>query len=234
MDRRSRARSSDGLDQSVGRRPWSYEWSTSLARAHRSKEWERWAREYPRWPSADTVSEYHGTWGAALLAAGLPGGRSPFEIPFNERVEAAQRMHSIGLRATDIADDLGVRVATVRTYLVPVRCACDRNWMIRGPRCSQCAREEALRLAATRPRWDRQGVIDALRRWTAEMGEPPSPWASGRKAHGRWAREYPQWPGANTVRSKLGGSWNAALSVADLPPVALARFSDEDVVEELR
>jgi hypothetical protein len=47
-------------------------------------------------------------------------------------------------------------------------------------------------------------------------------------------REYPQWPAANTVRGKLGGSWNAALAAAGLPAVALGRFGDADVIAELR
>src|ERR1700729_1055362 len=77
----------------VGRPPAMYEWSASRARdrGKAAGEWQRWAREYPRWPEGNTVAGYHGTWRAALLAAGLPGGRPPLELALNDRVEAAQR-----------------------------------------------------------------------------------------------------------------------------------------------
>jgi hypothetical protein len=181
----------------VGRPPLRYEWSDSRAREREraSGEWRRWAREYPRWPAAETAAGYHGTWRAALLAAGLPGGRPPLELPLNERVEAAQWMDAVGVRAGVIADDLGVGTGTVRKYLRASRCACGRNWMINGPRCTECAREDAVRIAAARRRrWDREEVIEALERWAAVEGVAPSSeaWLGGRHAHGRWAREYPR------------------------------------------
>src|ERR1700733_11134353 len=221
----------------VGRPPLMYEWSVSRAR-ERGKatgEWQRWAREYPRWPGGETVAGYHGTWRAALLAAGLPGGRPPLELALNDRVEAAQRMHAAGIRIGMIAEELGVGAGTVRKYLRASRCDCARNWMINGPRCTECAREEAVRIAAAlRRRWDRDEVIEALERWAALEGQAPSSeaWLGGRYAHGRWAREYPQWPSSGVVSSRFG-SWNAALVAAGLPAKPYG-YSDEEVVEALR
>jgi DNA-binding NarL/FixJ family response regulator len=63
------------------------------------------------------VAHYHGTFGAALLAAGLPGGRPPLELPLNERVDAARRMAAAGFSAETIAGELGVHAGTVGTYL---------------------------------------------------------------------------------------------------------------------
>lgn len=221
----------------VGRPPLMYEWSVSRAR-ERGKatgEWQRWAREYPRWPGGETVAGYHGTWRAALLAAGLPGGRPPLELAPNDRVEAAHRMHAAGIRSGMIADELGVGAETVRKYLRASRCACARNWMINGPRCTECAREEAVQIAAAlRRRWDRDEVIEALERWAALEGQAPSSeaWLGGRYAHGRWAREYPQWPSTGVVSSRFG-SWNVALVAAGLPAQPYG-YSDEEVVEALR
>jgi len=45
-----------------------------------ARESQRWEREHPRRPAAKTAAAYHGTWRAALLAAGLPGGRPPLEL----------------------------------------------------------------------------------------------------------------------------------------------------------
>ena len=134
------------------------------------------------------MAGYHGTRRAALLAAGLPGGRPPLELALNERVEAARRMDGAGVSGQAIADELGVAAETVRKYLRASLCDCARNWMIAGPRCSECAREDAVRIAAARrPRWDRDGVTEALKWWVALEGQAPSreEWLGGRHAHGR-------------------------------------------------
>ncbi|MGA2926782.1 MAG: hypothetical protein ABSG43_12440 [Solirubrobacteraceae bacterium] len=128
----------------VGRPPLMYEWSAARARerGQAAGQWRRWAREYPRWPRAETVAGYHGTWRAALLAAGLPGGRPPFELSLNERVQAAQRMHAAGIRTATIANELGVVTETARSYLRASICGCGRNWMVKGPRCVECVHDE--------------------------------------------------------------------------------------------
>ena len=99
----------------VGRPPFAYEWSPGGSRAagRSSRVWERWAREYPRWPEARTVAHYHRTWGAALLVAGLAGGREPLELSLNERVEAARRMAAAGFSAAQICEEVGVCGGTV-------------------------------------------------------------------------------------------------------------------------
>jgi Homing endonuclease associated repeat len=217
----------------VGRSPFAYEWSPGGSRAagRSSRVWERWAREYPRWPEARTVAHYHRTW-AALLVAGLAGGREPLELSLNERVEAARRMAVAGFSAVQIGEELGVRAGTVGGYLRAHTCRCGRNWVVKATRCGRCAREQAALLAPAR--WDRAGVIDALNRWTEVEGRTPSSeqWLGGRNARGRWALEYPEWPATATV-VRLFGSWNRALEAAGLPVKPYA-FTDGEVLEALR
>jgi len=220
----------------VGRPPAMYEWSPSKVRERGvSGQQERWAREYPRWPEAKTVARYHGTWRAALLAAGLPGGRAPFELSLNERVDAARRMHAVGIPIPTIAGELEVAEDTARRYLRACRCDCGRNWVIKATRCGECAREEAARIALARgQRWDRRRVIAALRSWAELEGQPPSSemWLGGRHARGRWAREFPRWPSTAIVVSCFE-SWNAAMAGARLP-VTPAGYTDAEVIEALR
>ena len=218
----------------VGRPPFAYEWSPGGSRAagRSPRVWERWSREYPRWPEAKTVAHYHRTWGAALLAAGLAGGREPLELSLNERVEAAQRMAAAGFSAHAIGDELGVRDETVGRYLRARVCGCGRNWVVRATRCGRCAREQAARAAP--PRWDRAGVAGALGRWSELEGRAPSSeeWLGGRHARGRWAQEYPAWPATGTVVN-LFGSWNRALGAAGLVVKPYA-YTDEEVLRALR
>jgi Homeodomain-like domain len=153
----------------IGRPPFAYEWCSPTESRPRGSE--RWAREYPRWPSADTVAAYHATWRAALPAAGLPGGRPALELPLGERIEAARRMRATGISVAEIADELGVAESTVGKYLRATPCECGRNWRVRGPRCTQCAVDAN---AARVRRWDRPSVIDALKRWARIEGRPPA------------------------------------------------------------
>jgi hypothetical protein len=217
----------------VGRPPFAYEWCSPSAhgRDARPRGSERWARDYPRWPSADTVAAYHATWRAALLAAGLPGGRPPLELPLGERIEAARRMHATAISVPEIADELGVTDSTIGKYLRATRCECGRNWRVRGPRCTQCAVEAN---AARMRRWDHQSVIAALRRWARTEGHPPTreEWLPGRNARGRWAREYPAWPANGTV-IRLFGSWNAGIATAGFRAKPFA-YTDQEVVDALQ
>ena len=146
----------------VGRPPFAYEWSPGGSRAagRSSRVWERWAREYPRWPEARTVAHYHRTWGAALLVAGLAGGREPLELSLNERVEAARRMAAAGFSAAQIGEEVGVCGGTVGRYLRAHTCRCGRNWVVRATRCGQCAREQAALVgaAAVGARWRDRGA----------------------------------------------------------------------------
>jgi hypothetical protein len=118
------------------------------------------------------VAHYHGTFRAALLVARLAGGRPALELGLNERVEAARRMAAVGFSADAIGDEIGVHAETVRRYLRAHMCGCERNWVVRTTRCGQCAREQAA--LAARARWDRAGVIEALRRWVGFEGAAPT------------------------------------------------------------
>ena len=217
----------------VGLPPYAYEWCSPSAKGRepRLRGSERWVRDYPRWPGAGTVSRYHGSWKAALLAAGLPGGRQPLELSLGERVEAARRMHSSGISRRLIADELGVSEHTVGVYLRATLCECGRYWRVRGARCIQCAAEAN---AARVRRWDRPAVIDALQRWARSEGGPPSSeqWLPGRNARERWAREYPAWPPNGTV-TRLFGSWNAAIAAAGFAAKPSA-YTDQHVIDALQ
>ena len=80
-------------------------------------------------------------------------------------------------------------------------------------------------------RWDRESIIDALRRWTAETGAPPrrQDWTGERAqaakpAQRKWMHEHPRWPSSSCVASHFG-SWSKALGAADLPARCLT-FED--------
>lgn len=71
--------------------------------------------------------------------------------------------------------------------------------------------------------WSRQRVVDAIRDWAEQFGEPPlcyhwSPWHAGaaRASLGlarEWRRQYPRWPSLSTV-SRYFGSWSLGLEAA--------------------
>jgi hypothetical protein len=197
----------------VGCPPAMSDWSACRAcERGGAGEWERWAREYPRWPEATTVAHYHGTWRAALLAAGLPGGRPRLELSLNDRVDATLRMGAAGIGIPVIASELDVAVDTVRKYLRASRCDCGRNWMVRGPRCSQCGHEEATRSAAAgRLRWDRQRVIAALRTGpSSKAGRRPRRRGSVAGTRGDGGR-------ASTRAGRVLGWWTACSAPGTRP-----------------
>ena len=222
----------------VGRPPRIFEWCPASGRwaGKPSSSWALWEREYPRWPSPSTVMNHHTTWRAALLAAGLPGGRPPLELSLNERIEATLRMRAAGLSVRAIAAELGVNEFTPFTYLHATLCDCGRNYTVNGPRCTQCAGESKVRSEGERgrPQWTADTVIAAINEWARLEGRAPrhDEWASGRHASGRWRDEYPRWPPAGTVQ-RLHGSWAAALSAAGHSP-AWRAFTDQEVIEALR
>jgi len=180
--------------------------------------------------------KHHGTWRAALLAAGLPGGRPPLELSLNERIEATFRMRTAGLSVRAIASELGVNEFTPFGYLHAYVCDCGRNYTVNGPRCTQCARESAVKQAReiTGRGWTVETVIAAIKEWTRLVGRPPryDEWTSGRHATGRWRREYPRWPSAGTVQHTCGG-WAAAVKAAGYAP-AWRAFTDQEVIDALR
>jgi hypothetical protein len=79
-----------------------------------------------------------------------------------------------------------------------------------------------------RPRshWNEERIIAALHDWTRDTGEPPRSyeWSPGtarslgryNERAARWEREWPRWPGADTLRYHFG-RFTQALEAAELP-----------------
>jgi hypothetical protein len=77
-----------------------------------------------------------------------------------------------------------------------------------------------------RPRWTERRILAALQAWTREVGEPPRSyeWSPGtvrslgryNERAARWEREWPRWPGADTLRYRFG-RFTKALEAAGLP-----------------
>ena len=219
----------------TGQPPYAYQWSPALARAI-GRDAEKWEREYPRWPSTQTVDSHHGTWGNALLEAGLPGGRPEFELPLNERVDTAKRMRAAGLSYAEIADDLGGTPYSARAYTLATRCGCARNWKIKGGRCRQCALEETRRRQDSgwsdeQRRLASDWLVDvrnALTAATVELGHAPSRDEYDTMVAGR------DWPGMGTILARFG-TWSAALDSAGLSPKGhVERWTREAILTALR
>ena len=74
--------------------------------------------------------------------------------------------------------------------------------------------------------WSRQRIIAAVRDWSEAVGQPPRSYqwspATARSLGlvddfvRRWEREWPRWPGADTVRRYFGG-WSRGLTAAGFP-----------------
>jgi hypothetical protein len=105
-------------ERATGCAPRAYEWRPATARhaGLLGTEPSRWEREWPSWPSRATVARYFGSFGEALLVAGLPG-RGRTALSPGERVPAARRLSVEGLGTSEIADLLDVDPRTVRRYL---------------------------------------------------------------------------------------------------------------------
>jgi Homing endonuclease associated repeat len=198
--------------QELGRPPRSYDWSPAAARAggFGLEGIQKWEREFPRWPHHALVVARHGSWRAALHAAGLPGP-APLAIERRERVQTAQRLQG-QLSAQAIADLLGVGARTVRTYWRAGICSRCGGPQIcpKSASCADCIPFVALR----RP--SEAEIVRALRRWKRETGASPRrvDWS---EPGGKWEREYPAWPSAGDVRARFG-SWPEALAHAGLRP----------------
>jgi transposase len=102
-----------------------------------------------------------------------------------ERIAAARRLRREGLAKSAIADALGVSPRTVGNYLASRPCTECGTPVVKSSsgRCRKCA-------AAARPAapWDRDSVLDALRRWTLETARQPTAtdWGDRRAAGGWW------------------------------------------------
>lgn len=169
-----------------GAPPSTEDWSPSADRRR------RWAREYPRWPSATQVQCAFGTWGAALEAAGYQVERWE-----RETILAALR---------GLARERGR--PPKQADLWPKRAGVPSNDVIVARFGSFTA---ALTAAGFQPRvrnWSRDQVIRALKDWAAASGRSPT--------YGDWKRAGKNHPPAGVV-AKLFGSWPAGLLAAGLP-----------------
>jgi hypothetical protein len=196
-----------------GETPLSYEWAPGTAEALGlpMAGSERWARGYPRWPSAVTVCRYFGAWARAVDAANLPPARAV--APRRDvaaRIEAARRLDAAGQGVAQIAAVLEVSRRTVRGYLRAGSCLDCGALVVTGKRCPHCAARRAQA-----PQWTREGIIRAVRTWTSEQGRPPTSrdWTPTADARRQWAREYPRYPSVATVRTLFGG-WRQGLEAA--------------------
>jgi hypothetical protein len=188
-------------------------------------------REHPRWPSSSCVCRHFGSWSAALHVAGLPARRLVFDGTVSERVDAARRLAAAGWATSGIAELLGVSRSSVHNYLNAGSCP-DCGGPVTNPtarRCSACAAPQP-----TVPRvWTREAVREAIQRWYAQFGEPPTyrDWTPSRTAPGRWDADNPRWPSAAIVCDLYRDEpepWNAALADAGVQ-ARFRRWSDDSI-----
>jgi hypothetical protein len=141
------------------------------------------------------VIHHHGTWSAALEAAGVPRHAREHELPRQERVASAIALRAAGLSVRAIADELGVDLRTAYRYLAAAPCSGCGVPALYGERCLQCAPRNA-------PAATPEEITAALRAWTAEHGAPPRSvdWTAHSSA---WRDGWPQPPGGGSPR-RLG------------------------------
>ncbi len=116
-----------------------------------------------------------------------------------ERVDRARRLAASGLGRTEIAEQLGVSLASVHNYLNAHRCpGCEGP--VTNPLAEAC--RECTRHAPTVPRtWTCEDVRRAIADWTDAHGAPPTyrDWTPSRSKDTRWHAENPRWPSAAVV-----------------------------------
>lgn len=187
-------------------------------------------------PDSGLLVDCYGSWSLVLLAAelrpnrpavperrGRPTGPRPDPAVERRRSEA-RRLHADGLSFAEIARRLGVSRATVsRDVRDPDRRQARADRVRRQVPCPGCGGPMTAGegRASAMTCWDcahalRRGharlrVLEALRTWAAEHGQPPraADWTSDGRVPGRW-------PAPSAVQ-RLFGSWNAALVAAGLP-----------------
>ena len=213
-----------------GRPPRTFEWGPpeSAADAIGRVRARRWAAEYPRWPAWGTVIAHCGSWSQALETAGLRKRRAgPWNLDLPERVHTAKRMHSEGVRVSEIAAHLTVHPDTVRAYLNASPCPeCGDPVISRhAKRCRACHDGHP------RPSWSRERILQALRDWTEQEGEPPrvEDWDPSEDPERRWAREWPRWPSSHQVLQQFG-RWRLALQAASLNAYAHNGFWNRESI----
>lgn len=211
-----------------GRPPLSYEWTPgprSASGAPNSEGIHRWRTEHPRWPSKSTVARYFGSWGEALEDAGLPVRRLLFEASLEERVLTARRLVASGLSRSEIADGIGVKPATVDSYLRAGNCRGCGAIVVQSSSglCRQCGH--------LRSSWSREQILEAINHWVREEGRPPSS-AEWTLANPRWREEFPRWPTKAIVVATFG-KWNYGLREAGCETRGRT-WSREEIVEALQ
>lgn len=192
-----------------GRPPLSYEWTPGPRQPGGGTTPEgirRWCAEHPRWPSKSTVCRYFGSWGEALEDAGLPVRALLFESSLEERVLTARQLAASGVSRSAIADEIGVKPATVDSYLRSGRCRGCGGVVVQSSTglCRQCGH--------LRSSWSREEILVAIREWVREADRPPSS-AEWTSINPRWVAEVPRWPTKAIVVATFG-TWNEGLRLA--------------------
>jgi len=168
----------------VGRPPTSGDWApnTDMTR--------KWTREYPRWPSYETVRTLFGSWSKGLAAAGFRAGRRRWDR--DEIVAALRTFAAAHGRAPMRADLERCRElpspGTVRARLGSLRAAV-----------------ETANLGVGRRRWNRDLIVSAILGYAEEHGRLPT--------SRDWDRSTSAHPHATTVLQQFG-SWSAAMAAA--------------------
>lgn len=189
---------------------------------------QRWAAEHPRWPSPETVAKYLDSWSAALEEAGLRKRRvGPWELNLPGRVAAARMMSARGKSASSIAAELNVTPHTARTYLRAWPCP-ECGGPVVSAKAKSCA---ACRSKRHTPAWTREEMLEAIRLWTREEGEPPriDEWRPGAELAERWEREWPRWPSTMQVQWQFD-RWRDALEAAGVDASAHKPYWDRDSI----
>jgi hypothetical protein len=203
-----------------GRAPRAEDWSAPSQASPRIATTRRRVAAAPRWPCPTTVRRYFGSWSAGLEQAGLrPGRLAPWELNLSERVATARRLAANGLRASEIAQCLGVSVSTVRKYRQARVCpGCHGPLVTPSARnCHDCdarlrssfwTAAEVFR-AERDSSEDRATIIAALRHLALVDGRRPS-----------WSDLHPKRPGLPSYGKtvSLFGSFGAALEAAGFQP----------------
>jgi len=182
------------------------EWSEETGRPPTTDDWRagpldgppnRWEREWPRWPSAGQALVHFASWEELLRAVGFKPHRRPCwsdqEIlaALRRFAEREGRPPTEGDWKTNGTDHPG-RV-TARNHFGSWRAAL-----------------EAAGLSSERDHWDRELILEAIRRFARRHGHPPS--------SEEWRFKGPERnPTAAVVRRHFG-SFTAALAGAGFDP----------------
>jgi hypothetical protein len=164
--------------------PASSEWTPS------SVPTRKWAREYPRWPSLESVRTLFGSWRNALDAAGCGSRRRRWD-----------REEIIGA----LGDFANAKGRTLTHADLERRPELPSPGTVRAHFGSLQAAREAARLPVPRRRWNRDLIVSAIRRHAEEHGRLP--------ASRDWQRSTSAHPHATTVLQHFG-SWSAAIAEA--------------------